>query len=307
MGDDKRSKMDARARAQMGLVTRAQAMSAGFSSSAIDRRLRNGELERVAPLVYRLRAGPAASTEQRLLAACLSFGEGAMASHRSAALLWRLDGFKDNRTPEISVPRHRDVVIPGVTVHRRRSALDDGYCVRNGIPVTTLHRTLLDLEATLSPNALEIALDSAGRGHPDLFMEMSEFLSRHATRGRPNGGRLDALVDLRFGGEATGSIFETRLLQIIRGARLEDPTLQHPVFKEPDHPFVHIDFAWVKRKIALFADGMSFHVARRRAIKDAEQRLELLKLGWNVVVVFPKMLDDPKWISTFKTLFGRKP
>jgi len=303
MGDDTRSKLDAFARAQMGLVTRAQALASGLSSNAIDRRLSSGEFERVSPRVYRLRSGPAHSTEQRLLAACLSAGPGAVASHRSAALLWRLDGFKDDRAPEISVPHDRQIVIRGVTIHRRKVLTPEGYCKRSGVPVTTLHRTLLDLEASLKEAPLEIALDSAARGRPELFLEMSQFLSSIPTRGRLNAGRLDVLVALRFGGEATGSAFETKLLQMIRIAGIEAPTLQYPVFKEPERPFAHIDFAWVKRKIALFADGASYHLARRRAHLDATQRLELVKLGWRNVVVFPKMLNDNTWISSFAPLF----
>ncbi|GEM_PF-486996 len=303
MGDDRRSTFDQFTRQQLGLITRTQALHAGVSSSTIDRRLSRGELERVAPHVYRLRAGAPESPEQKLLAACLSFGRGAVASHRSAAWLWRLDGFRDAPPPEVSVPHGCRLQVPGVTPHQRRQLAPEGYCKRAGVPVTTLHRTILDLESSLSENKLEIALDSAARGHPELFIELTEFLAPISTQWRNHGGRLDSLVALRVGGEPTGSAFETRLLQMIRKAGIEPPTLQYPVFKELDHPFVHIDFAWVKRKIALFADGASYHLARRRARLDASQRLHLTRLGWRPVVVLPRMLDDPSFISSFAPLF----
>ncbi|MBS1149727.1 MAG: hypothetical protein H6Q89_1425 [Myxococcaceae bacterium] len=301
---DKRRLLDERSRVQLGLVTRAQVLEAGYSSSAIDRRLASGEFEPVCHRVYRMRGGPAESAPQSLLAACLSLGSGTVASHRSAAWLWGLDGF--NAVPrllEVTTLHGRRVVLPQFKIHQRREALTEGYTHRAGVPVTVLTRTLLDLAPVLSEAALEIALDSAARGRPEFFFELDEFLCGISASGRKGINRLSEVLKLRIGGAATGSPFETELFQVLRRADIPLPILQLPVFKEPDRPFVHIDFAWPSRMIALFPDGGSYHQARRRARLDASQRLELIKLGWKPIVLMPGMLKDPGWIASFAELF----
>src|SRR3954470_15289693 len=89
------------ARRQHGLVTRAQVL--GVSS---DRELRtwlsHGELERVVPTVYRVGGAPV-TWRQKVLAAVLAAGPGAIASHATAAALWMLSGFAPKKI-EITVP-----------------------------------------------------------------------------------------------------------------------------------------------------------------------------------------------------------
>jgi hypothetical protein len=68
---------------QYGLVERGQARARGMPAAAIDRRVASGAWIRVHERVYRLPGAPL-TWEQRLLAACLAAGPGAVASHRSA-------------------------------------------------------------------------------------------------------------------------------------------------------------------------------------------------------------------------------
>lgn len=289
---------------QHGLVTRAQLFEAGLSSSAIDRRLASGRLIVALPRVYRLRSA-VESSHQRILAACLSVAEGCAASHRSAAWLWGLDGFAEPpRVNEVSVRHGGRRTVEGFRVHQLRRGLSEGFVLKRGVPTTVLTRTILDLASVLGVTGLEIALDSAARGHPEFFLELDEFLCGLEARGRDGIGVLAKLVALRRNGEATGSAFETRLLQLVRRAGLPEPFPQYPVFDNPDQPFTFIDFAWPAQRIALFADGASYHLARRRARTDAWQRMKLSTLGWRPVVVLPKMLDDRDWIGAFALMFA---
>lgn len=59
--------------------------------------------EELHPGVYRF-AGTPATWRQTLLAACLSIGETAVASHRAAGALWLFAGVEPGMI-EISVPR----------------------------------------------------------------------------------------------------------------------------------------------------------------------------------------------------------
>ncbi len=94
-------------RRQLGLVTSADCADL-LDDAELRTALRRGWLVRERPgvLVF---AGSSRSWEQAVLAAVLSGGTGAVASHRTAAAVWELPGFpRSSATPiEITVPRGR--------------------------------------------------------------------------------------------------------------------------------------------------------------------------------------------------------
>ena len=289
---------------QHGLVTREQAIEhAGLSSSGIDRRLASGAWEFVYPRVYRLRGSPR-SEWQKVLAVCLHAAPEAYASHRTAAWLWKLDGFVD-KPPlkvEVSAPRDRRLKLKGVELFRRREQFE--YTVKEGIPTTVLTQTISDLAGVVKEEALEIALDSAGRGRPEFIEQLAEFLGTEKGHGRKGNGVLAALVRHRRGGNATGSNFETKVLRAIRAAKLPTPALQYPVFEEADRPFMHLDFAWVEQRIALLPDGVGFHKAKKQFEKDAVQRAKLTAMGWKWVNLTPDLLKEGTWLRTIAKLLS---
>ncbi len=78
---------------QAGLVTRHQALTAGMTHGVVDGRVRAERWQRVARDVYRV-PGSAPTWRQALLAAVLTAGQGAVASHQSAAALFRVPGIR---------------------------------------------------------------------------------------------------------------------------------------------------------------------------------------------------------------------
>jgi hypothetical protein len=106
------------------------------------------------------------------MAAVLACGEGAVLSHRSAAVCWCCAD-REDLVPHVTAP-HR-VRPAGVVAHRGRLAPAD-VTVRNGIPVTSAARTLVDLAQLLSEEDLErVVREAQFRG---LFHE-------HAIRDAP--------------------------------------------------------------------------------------------------------------------------
>jgi predicted transcriptional regulator of viral defense system len=101
---------------QHGLLLRAQVLDVGVTDAMIDHRIRSGRWARVCAGLYRL-AGVPVSWRQRALAACLVAGPGAVVSHRSAAVLWGLSGFRPGPI-EITVPNGHSVRSPLARVHR---------------------------------------------------------------------------------------------------------------------------------------------------------------------------------------------
>ncbi len=103
------------------------------------------------------------SMRGRYLAAVMACGPRAALSYRSAADLRRI---RPSSGPiEVSVPEvSRE--LPGVRVHRTRMLDPQDFTVVDGIPVTSVARTLLDLAAVLSPADLEVVIDRAERVRP---------------------------------------------------------------------------------------------------------------------------------------------
>lgn len=78
---------------QLGLFLRSQAHESGMTDAMIEYRVRVGRWIVVSPGLYRL-AGVPVTWSQRALAACMVSGTGAVVSHRSAAVLWGVSGFR---------------------------------------------------------------------------------------------------------------------------------------------------------------------------------------------------------------------
>jgi hypothetical protein len=165
-GEETGERLEDRAERQYGLFTLGQASHCGLNRTTIYRRVKNGRYVIEHPGVFAF-AGVPESWERRVLAACLAAGHGAVASHRTAARIWRLVEPRDDHV-EILVPRHRRPRLRGVTVHRSTDLLADGTTVRARIPVTNPLRTIVDLGAVLPPEQVEDALDT-GLAPPSLF------------------------------------------------------------------------------------------------------------------------------------------
>ena len=139
-----------------GVVSRQKAIQAGLSRFAISRRLAAGQLKVVFPGVFAIPGVPD-SPLQRFMAACLWAGDGAVASHRAAASLWEIEGFA-SAPVEISIAGRRTQPPKGVICHQVASLPPGDVTRRQGIPVTTPPRTLLDLGAVAGKRRVERAV-----------------------------------------------------------------------------------------------------------------------------------------------------
>jgi predicted transcriptional regulator of viral defense system len=150
--DIRRSRTNELANRQHGAFSRAQAFAVGWSESQIDRRLATGQWEVILPGVYKFGGAPA-SGRQAALAACLWGGPGSVVSHRAAGALWGFDGVTA-RGMEVSVPKVRRLRTTKLTVHRTGQLHRIDRTRRDGIPITTPARTLVDVAGVFDEEAL---------------------------------------------------------------------------------------------------------------------------------------------------------
>jgi predicted transcriptional regulator of viral defense system len=99
--------------------------------------------------------------EGRWLAAVLACGPGAVLSHVSAAVHWNLLSYEPSR-PEVTAPASRKGAA-GIRLHRSHSLEARDTTNHQGMPTTTLARTLLDIAAQVPEHHLERALAQAER------------------------------------------------------------------------------------------------------------------------------------------------
>lgn len=143
---------------QAGYFTTSQAVGAGVSRRALSGRARRGDIERVRYGIYRLRDFPTHPFED-VTAACLWAGPGSAASHETALAV---HGVSDAMPASIhlTVSRPFRGRQPGVVVHHA-SLPDEDRETRDGVPVTTIARTLQDIATSSDPALVQQAVEQA--------------------------------------------------------------------------------------------------------------------------------------------------
>jgi very-short-patch-repair endonuclease len=198
-------------------------------------------------------------------------------SHTSAAALW--DAELRFAAMHVRVPSGRNLLAPGVTVHR--GLLGDGERrIRDGIPVTSPARTLLDCAGLLEDEDLEALMEDFLRRGLTTHMSIERTLRGKGT-GTPGAHRLRALLDDRDGA-ALEFRLEVKLWRLLRSAGLR-PVRQFEVICNGRR--YRLDFAWPMLKVALEADGFASHGGHRAFVQDRNRLADLAAEHWLVIPV----------------------
>jgi hypothetical protein len=183
---------------QHGLVTMQQLARLGSTEHQVRRRVEAGVLFRIHRGIYAV-AGSRDTFEFRVMAAVLGAGDGAVASHRCAAVLYGLRRIRCDE-PEVTVCGRAAPRLVGVTGHRRDTltALDRARI--GAIPVTAPAWTVLDLAGELG------LTDDAGRAR------LGGVVDDVLVRGVTSIGAMERLLERIAGGRVPGSVVLADLL-----------------------------------------------------------------------------------------------
>ncbi len=144
--------------AQLGYFSTSQAEELGVDRRYLTHHVDSGNLERVSRGIYRLRNYPSHPFED-VMATVLWVGYGAAASHDTALAIY---GLGDAMPPviHITVPRRFRGNRRGVVIHLALLPACD-VTVRDGIPLTTPLRTILDVvsDPSVAAAAAEEAIE----------------------------------------------------------------------------------------------------------------------------------------------------
>jgi hypothetical protein len=267
---------------QHALVTRQQAVAEGASRSFIRHRLASGRWIQVHAGVF-LIAGSPIEWETKVHAAVLAGGPGALASHRTAAVLWDLDGFRRGRS-EITVERHRLPEHLAVRVHESTDMELAAATVRRGIPTTGLLRTLLDMGCLVRADLLDAAVEQVVRETRHDWPDLYHCLVTHSRRGRNGCGPLRAVLEARYGEDVTDSRFETLVRRLLADAGVVDPVSQFEIRDDAGRFVAEVDLAWPERMVAIELQSKKHHLNTPRWLRDMERLNAATLLGWNVLL-----------------------
>lgn len=225
------------------------------------------------------------------MAAVLACGDGAVLSHRSAAVLWGIATFSG----AIEVTTSRDTRSRGAI--RRHCALlaPDEVVVLDGIPVTSVHRTLFDYAAVSPVDRLEAAIRGAE------YRRLWDHLSLPALLARYPGSRGNANLRIcldRLGRTAgfTRSDLEELFLPLLDRFGLQRPHLNARLRVRGE--WIEVDCLWRKERLIAELDSRSAHETRSAFEADRHRDRHLQVEGWRVIrVTWRQLSDEPERIA----------
>lgn len=235
------------------------------------------------------------------MAAVLACGDGALLSHRAAG---RLLGILPlgNGLPEVT--RAKGWRSQPAIVQHRSPLFADEWEVVDGIPVTGLSRTLLDLAAVLSRERLEQAMNEAEVLGLTDRVSLPMLLERYPRR--PGTVVLRAILgDARKARGVTRRELEAMFARALAKTDLPRPRRNAPVATAGR--FFEVDCLWQAQRLIVELDGGFVHGTWRTSERDRERDRLLQADGWRVVrITWRQLRDDaPAVMADLRKLLRR--
>jgi hypothetical protein len=277
---------------QHGVVSVAQLYAAGVAQGAVELRVRRGRLHQVHRGVYAV--GQSRLTQRgRMWAAVLACGgvEIAVLSHRTAAAVWDLSPLPSGKLEVTSLRRSTSTARLRVHRGQRLDPLDDVVRQPDGLPVTNVARTLVDLAAVLTAHQLERVCHRAEVLRRLDAARVERLLAARRSRGARN--LRAALTTLAPAvPEITRSELEERFLALVADGGLPRPEVNAVIAGH------EVDFLWRRQRLVVETDGAATHLTptafeedRRRDAALQVAGLRVIRFTWRAITQDPRAVD----------------
>ena len=164
---------------------------------------------------------------------------------------------------------------------------DDEVTVVEGIPATTVPRTLLDLAVVVGRREVERAINEAEVRRLADPLSLPDLLRRYPRR----RGSATIRAILAAGRTAlTRSELEDRFLALVDAAGLPPPEVN--AMLELGDGWIEVDCLWRSRRLVVELDGHATHSTRAAFEGDRSRDRMLLTAGWRVVRITWRHLRD---------------
>jgi very-short-patch-repair endonuclease len=273
---------------QHGVVAHEQLIALGLESRAIAHRLVAGRLHAIHRGVYAV-GHPVLGIRGHWMAAVLACGPGAALSHASAAALWDM---RRTATRSIDVTARRTGrKRPGLRIHRPRRLPPDEVTTREGVPVTTPARTILDMAATLSRSRLEHLLDQAEIRELTDYPALDAIAKAHP--GHHGSSRLQRALATYFAGtDLSRSDLEILFRDLCRRHGLPQPRVNHDVAGK------EVDFLFAEQRLIVETDSWRYHKTRHAFENDRARDVLTLRAGYRTLRFTDRRLErEPRAVA----------
>lgn len=247
----------------------------GLSERQIRRRVEGFQLFPIFAGVFAV-GHPGIGFLGRVKAAELATGPASAACRMTAAMIHGIERTVPDASPHILVPRGKCGDAAGMVVHRTRRLPAEDVCLRQGIRVTTIARTLRDLAAVVDERRLRRLFEEADRlgllDIDDLWRIIAE------SNGHRGVARLRALAAKRSGSVPRArSHLEHRFVRVCQENDVPVPLLNVRIGRWT------VDCLWPDEKLVVELDGHAYHKTRGARRRDAQKARELELMGHRVV------------------------
>jgi very-short-patch-repair endonuclease len=260
--------LDEYLRQQDGVLTHAQALRAGLSQDAVDRRVRSGHWRRCARGVYFADDRPF-TDGARVRAAVWGYGADAAASGLAAAWWHGITKFAPDIV-EVTVPRDARLRRQPGTRLRRRDLRRADVVERKGLRVTEPALTVVEAAARRGGGAK--LMDAALQRHVELRQLWRAHLRNKGRHGSPAARRL-----LQAASDGARSEAERLLIRLLKEAGITGWRTNYPVggYK--------VDVAFPTQQVAIETDGWAFHSDQDAFQQDRQRQNNIALLGWQIL------------------------
>jgi hypothetical protein len=272
----------------------------GFSHQAVARSVATGRLHRVHRGVYAV-GHTDLSLHGECLAAVLAVGPGALLSYHSAGWLWGL--WRGSAKPihvTVVVSRHH-AAPEGIVRHRARNLVEEDRGLIDGIPVSSVARTHLDLASKLPPGRIARML---ARGEELGLFDLDALRAAiERNRGHLGARRLRRALAIYQPPIWARSEFERRFVGRLVAAGLPRPATG---WNEVGH---EIDVYWPERHFGIELDTFETHGTREAFEADHQRDLDfaLAEIETHRVSEIQFRRDPNKITADVAALLFRRP
>jgi len=268
---------------QHGVVSARQLRSMGYSNDSMSDAAKAGRLQRLHRGVYAV-GHRRLDWHSRCLGAVFACAP-AFASHASAAFLWGLYRYEPGTIDLTATTRRHSSA--AFRIHYAPLAERD-RAEREGIPVTSVARTQLDLAATLSPPRLARLIERSEELELFDLVEVKDLLGRVSHH--PGAVRLRSALEIyRPQAAFTRSGFERRFLGLVKAAGLPPPAMNFNVAG------FELDAYWEAERFAVELDVYETHGTRAAFERDRLRHEDLKLAGIEMIrVTGPRLDREPR-------------
>lgn len=287
---------------QHGVVSREQAVALGMSIPQIGYRLKRGYWLSVHHGVYRIRRMTASTERGRLHAAVkagqLIAGPEAVAAGETAARLWGLQGLPPWRGEVVLAGRRSKTYAGAPPVRLHSWSIEENESQRrNGVPITTMRRTLRDVIATQDRDTAISLVDSALNGQ---FVRGEHLLREVNAAGerRPDSRIRRSWWALTDGRAA--SPLETRVRLRCHDAGIPPDELQFPCHDDFGRLIAVVDLYFDAARALVECDGQESHQRPEALYRDRHRQNRLAQAfpGWRILRFTWRDVFDPDYIPS---------